>query len=228
MKPETRRCLTLTLAIFLTVLCSCTANVGIEPVLLSRIQATNDTSKTYVYECTDGMSFPVNIKKEHAWVFLPKETLNLPLVPSASGAKYSDGKTIFWSKGQEAYLNIGTGAQITCTNNPQRAVWEHAKLSGVDFRAVGNEPGWYLEIRHESIRYVGDYGSTSHIFPKPQQTVATSSNQTTYLTRDAENELNVQIEGKQCHDTMSGEEFESTVTIRLNGTIYLGCGRALH
>lgn len=38
----------------------------------------------------------------------------------------------------------------------------------------------------------------------------------------------VQIEGTACRDSMSGERFESTVTVTLNGKSYRGCGHALH
>ena len=48
-----------------------------------------------------------------------------------------------------------------CTEDRYESIWEDAKLSGVDFRAVGNEPGWVLEIRDsESIRFEYDYGQS--------------------------------------------------------------------
>lgn len=39
-------------------------------------------------------------------------------------------------------------------------VWEKAKENGIQFRAVGNEPGWLIEIREdEKVRFVNDYGN---------------------------------------------------------------------
>ena len=41
-------------------------------------------------------------------------------------------------------------------------------------------------------------------------------------------DLVIVLEGQTCRDTMSGEEFETTVTVVLDGNKYRGCGRALH
>ena len=41
----------------------------------------------HVYECSDGYSFTARIEEKKAWLFLPNQTLSLPLVPSGSGAK---------------------------------------------------------------------------------------------------------------------------------------------
>ena len=38
----------------------------------------------------------------------------------------------------------------------------------------------------------------------------------------------VEILGEACQDSMSGEEFETTVTVEYQGKTYRGCGRALH
>jgi membrane-bound inhibitor of C-type lysozyme len=63
--------------------------------------------QTYVYECHDGFSFIARIEGEKTWLFLPDQTLDLPLVPSGSGAKYSKVLITFWSKGEEALLETG-------------------------------------------------------------------------------------------------------------------------
>lgn len=39
-------------------------------------------------------------------ISLPDDTLTLPQVESASGAKYSDGTTVFWNKGDEAFVEV--------------------------------------------------------------------------------------------------------------------------
>ena len=100
---------------------------------------------TFFFEC-DGLEFTARHDPKGIYLFLPGRTLLLPETPSASGAKYSDGKAVFWSKGEEALLEVDGTTYKACKNNRKRAVWEDAKLNGVDFRAVGNEPGWYLEI----------------------------------------------------------------------------------
>lgn len=46
--------------------------------------------------------------------------------------------------------------------------------------------------------------------------------------RDGGHELVVELQGRPCRDAMSGEPFETKVTVRLDDKIYYGCGRALH
>jgi membrane-bound inhibitor of C-type lysozyme len=186
-------------------------------------------AQTYVYECSDGYSFIARIDTERAWLFLREGTISLPHAPSGSGAKYSEGQIIFWSKGDQARLESGDEKHINCKNNRAKAIWEDAKLRGVDFRAVGNEPGWNLEIiTGEKIVFVGDYGQVRYEFASTESAVDQQERKTIYTAQDREHELSIVIDGRPCRDTMSGEPFETTVTIMLNGKKYRGCGKALH
>ena len=104
-------------------------------------------------------------------------------------------------------------------------VWHQAKLRGVAFRAVGQEPGWLLEITNGSaILLVLDYGQSSTAYAYVEPEVYPELRKTRYLTGDVE----VLIEGKDCRDSMSGEEFAVTVTITVKDRRLTGCGRALH
>jgi membrane-bound inhibitor of C-type lysozyme/uncharacterized membrane protein len=186
-------------------------------------------ARTFVYECADGFGFVARIEGETAWLFLPRKTQSLPHVESGSGAKYSDGAVTYWGKGEEALLETGDEVHRGCRNNRAKAIWEQAKLDGVDFRAVGNEPGWFLEIRwRHRIVFVGDYGQSRYEFPAPEPQVDQAARKTLLSTRDGGHELVVELRGRPCHDSMSGEPFETTVTVRLDGKTYPGCGRALH
>jgi membrane-bound inhibitor of C-type lysozyme len=185
--------------------------------------------RTYVYECSDGYTFPARIEGRDAWLFLPEQTVKLPGVPSASGAKYSDGSSLFRTKGEEAFLETGGKRHSACQNNRAKAIWEDAKLSGVSFRAVGNEPGWHLEITpSEKTVFVTDYGELQHSVVTAQLVTEQNTRTTTYDVGNAEHDLTVEIQGQSCEDTMSGETFEATVTVKLDGKTYKGCGKALH
>ena len=48
------------------------------------------------------------------------------------------------------------------------------------------------------------------------------------MAKDANHDMTLLIEGQSCHDTMSGELFDTTVTVILDGKTYRGCGKALH
>jgi putative lipoprotein len=104
-------------------------------------------------------------------------------------------------------------------------VWHAAKLRGVAFRAIGQEPGWLLEIKNgEEILIVTDYGQDKKSYPyvEPQEDKAARR---TVFQVDAD--TSVLIEGKACSDTMSGEKFQTSVTVKTAGKTLKGCGRAL-
>ena len=186
--------------------------------------------QTYVFECDDTYSFVARQENKSIWLFLPYETVNLSQVPTDSGFKYSDGRIAFWLNNDKAILESDKRAYGNCPNNRARAIWEHAKLNGVDFRAVGNEPGWYLEIYEgRKIRFVTNYGKVrynDYYLPKPE--IIPHALKTVYTFVIDEQELEITIEGKSCRDTMVDEQYESTVTVDLDGKKYHGCGRPLH
>jgi uncharacterized membrane protein len=110
----------------------------------------------------------------------------------------------------------------TAINN----VWHQAKLRGVAFRAIGQEPGWLLEITNgEEILLVTDYGETRTSMPYVEPVVYQDERRTQYVL-DAYDTI-VEIRGVPCHDSMSGEEFEVSVTIKRKDRELQGCGRAL-
>lgn len=126
-------------------------------------------------------------------------------------------------------LETEDGARRNCRNNRARAIWEDAKLRGVDFRAVGNEPGWHMAISAGGeIVFVGDYGQTRYRFPTPAPSVDRDARMTTYTAESEGHTLVVELEARRCLDTMSDEAFETTVTVALDGDTYRGCGKALH
>lgn len=106
-------------------------------------------------------------------------------------------------------------------------VWDEARQRGVDFRALGNEPGWVLEIRDAPVRIdlSVDYGQTTHAFT--DVTREAGSARTTYRAQHGAHSLEVVLEDLSCEDTMSGEAFETTVAVRLDGETLHGCGRTL-
>lgn len=186
--------------------------------------------RTFVYTCRDSYEFVARLEEEKVWLFLPGRTLPLPRVPAASGAKYSDGRLTFWSRGEEALLETGGLLRKGCVNQPARAVWEHAKLSGVDFRAVGQEPGWYLEISGGGSKsvFVSDYGRRRDVFATTEPQNNQKAGKTVYSFRNEEHALTVELEARPCQDSMSGESFETAVTVILDNRTYRGCGRPLH
>jgi putative lipoprotein len=110
--------------------------------------------------------------------------------------------------------------QALAVNN----VWHAAKLRGVSFRAIGQEPSWLLEIiEGQEILLVTDYGKSLKAYPyvQPEQ------NKTLRRSQFQLEGATVELEGKHCVDIMSGEAFETQVSITLGSRVLNGCGRAL-
>jgi membrane-bound inhibitor of C-type lysozyme len=61
---------------------------------------------TYRYDEEKSLVVVFDSKGDFAMLTLGEREISLPLVPSASGAKYSDGRTTFWGKGVEAFVEI--------------------------------------------------------------------------------------------------------------------------
>lgn len=106
--------------------------------------------------------------------------------------------------------------------------WRAAAARGVDFRAVGNEPGWFLELDDGvQIVLVTDYGRRRVEAPAPEPAVDEAAREVTFRTQARGAPLVVTLAPGPCEDTMSGETFDTTVTVTYGGETLRGCGRAL-
>lgn len=96
----------------------------------------------------------------------------------------------------------------------------------VSFRALGQEPGWILEIRPEqNIDFRYDYAERRVVTPVPVPEI--SGRQTVYHAVTEANDLRIEIVEEACQDVMSGDAYPATVRVTLNGTAYDGCGGRL-
>jgi uncharacterized membrane protein len=97
-----------------------------------------------------------------------------------------------------------------------------------DFRGIGQEPGWQLEIRKGSeMRFIYDYGQTSVATPAPRARVDARTGRQTFQATTEANALTVEIVPVGCEDSMSGKPFPATVTVTLNERTFRGCGEEL-
>ena len=140
------------------------------------------------------------------------------------------------SEVEGAAIDAGTH---TLANELEKTVWQKAILRGVNFRAVGQEPGWLLEIvEGDAILLVTNYGQTktTYVYVDPVTTKQTrrtfnlsnmKSQPSNLPDLSLQNKVTVLRETKVCSDNMSGEEFEFTTIIQLFDITLKGCGRAL-
>lgn len=103
------------------------------------------------------------------------------------------------------------------------------KSAQAGFRAVGNEPGWHLEIRDQAqIILVTNYGSEEYAFDLPDAETDTVAKTTRYQVKQAGQEMTLTISAETCQDSMSGEEFSSKVEVVYQGKTLQGCGQLRH
>ena len=107
-------------------------------------------------------------------------------------------------------------------------VWEQAKAEGVHFRAVGNEPGWLVEVRDDKrIRFVNDYGDLEIKAPVDDLWLGPAGEDKIYYVENEAVQFQVIIMKKSYQDTMSGESYPYQVRVVFPNKSYIGGGRLL-
>lgn len=102
--------------------------------------------------------------------------------------------------------------------------WARARQRGVDFRATGNEPGWYLEVDQDGpMVVVLDYGEVTDTVPTPEKLGADDGYM--YVAETRHGRLLVRVKEERCGDSMSGYPYPLSVRVELGDRTYDGCGR---
>jgi thiol-disulfide isomerase/thioredoxin/uncharacterized membrane protein len=126
-----------------------------------------------------------------------------------------------WDKPEAAKL-VPLAASASARTDP----WADAKARGADFRAVGQEPGWYMELdAGKDLKLVLDYGERQLVVPGPKMWSAGGAN--SYALNTESHDIAVAVTPKACNDAMSGAAYPATVTVVVDGKPYTGCGRDL-
>ena len=123
------------------------------------------------------------------------------------------------------------GSLIELDRNRALAPWDGVFFELArdrDFRAIGQEPGWQLEIRMGSeMRFTYDYGKGSAVTPAARAELDARTGTRTFHAKADANDLRVEIVPVRCEDSMSGKPFPATVTVTLNDRSFRGCGESL-
>lgn len=104
------------------------------------------------------------------------------------------------------------------------SVWRDLRSRGIDFRAVGNEPGWLLDLYANRFELSYDYGNEQVAAALPAPTYPIEG-QTRYDVSTGADVMAVTIQRYPCQDVMSGEMFPARVSVTINGRTLEGCGR---
>ncbi len=150
----------------------------------------------------------------------------LAATPAASGARYADTRgTEFWNQGDGATLTLDGVKQPDCVKSAQATPWDAAKARGASFRAVGNEPGWVVEVgagASPSLRAELDFGT--RVLEVPAATKTTSGFSGTAADGSS---VELTTAREPCTDDMSGERFPASATLKVGDDSFSGCGRFL-
>lgn len=195
---------------------------------LPRTPAPDDPLQPYVWNCDDGQTIRMrNLLRENAiTIEMHEGGRKLPLVVSASGARYSDGSITFWTKGDTALLERPGSAPVNCRQDRFASLLADARVRGVTFRGTGNEPGWTVEIGPGArLEFVTNYGQERHAFDAATESRAGAAR--VFAAADGERSIRVTVSEEACADDMSGQAFDQRMIVEFGGQTYRGCASAL-
>jgi len=187
---------------------------------------------TSVFVCNvpagEPFQFTVRLGPGELAAWLPLQFGRPYLVLAERGAgnarEFAEGDVVIRLYGQRADLVVDGERFTGCLRNAARSVWEHAKLSGVDFRATGSMPDWTLEIKNKRqiwLQVPADGVDLQAVADEVENAGIIGI----YRAPTASGALEIQIGGAVC--AVAGVD-GTTVAVFLDGAMYSGCGRALH
>ena len=105
--------------------------------------------------------------------------------------------------------------------------WQEARRRGVQFRAIGQEPGWLIEVTADSLQVEWNYGQQVASGGRIETDGSPSSGGIHYRAKTDQGSVQVEAVERRCVDPMNGDAFPLTVTVRLATDTLSGCGRLL-
>lgn len=107
------------------------------------------------------------------------------------------------------------------------------RAQGIDFYAVGQEPGWALNMDTAYNYSFKGYDGVEISSPPVSGTTSPDGKTTSFYASVEMGKLYITITREECMDTMSGEKFPCKVQVRIKRGVdkefrtYDGCGRFL-
>lgn len=198
----------------------------------SDLPTTTRPGSTSVFVCEipgeSSFEFTVRFGPGELAAWLPRQFerpyLVLALRDDDGSAEYAEGDVSIRLRGDVADLGVGQSLYENCRRDAERSAWEHAKLTGVDFRATGDDPDWVLEIRNK--REISWIVTADGIDVRATAAaVEQRGDMGIYRAPTGSGMLEIQVGGAACP---AGGLDGSAVAVFLEGVMYPGCGRALH
>lgn len=180
-----------------------------------------------VYTCPDGFRFSARTGADEAHLDLGTRRMTLAREPAETGSRYADDETLFQTRGGEATIEVDASIRSGCRGQDAADPWQEAALRGVDLRALGQEPGWSVEVvQGEWLRIVQAGETGMLVAPEPARE-RTGSGATVYTGEVDGQRLRLRLTESTCTDSMSGESHPLTATLTLDDRQLRGCARRL-
>jgi putative lipoprotein len=187
--------------------------------------------RAWAWSCDDGSMAVTRLAADPPAVLLRLDgrAHRLPQRVAASGVRYEDDTLQWWEKGAQAMLQRKPAAPLlTCREDRAQSLLEDARARGVSFRAVGNEPGWLLEIGPlQRVRLDYAYGTLKLVFDELVPRADAATGQALYEGRADGHRVRFTIADQPCQDDMSGQPFPAAVQLEVDGSALRGCGQPL-
>lgn len=187
----------------------------------------------FVFEC-DTARFGVYYgeKFEEMKLYTSNDSYLLQHVIAASGARYANKEeTIeFWNKGEKARINFKGRKFQNCTSDARELSWFRARLECVSFRAIGQEPGWLVEIKEQqkSGKVLLDYGTRQLQLQNLKRAKRSHPpDSVIFKTVSDSIDMTIKSDKETCQDPMNGNQSPYKVTVTVGDENYKGCGRFL-
>ena len=173
-------------------------------------------AKSFMFECDDGSNFVFSIKKSGNWLFLPKKTLNLKKI---SRNKFESDNISLLLKPSQAVLIQGKKNIIFCKENSRISILEELKLNGYDFVAFDDKSKWMIKMKADTVEI--DFFAKSYKYKL--KIINSVNNKTLMEFKDGK----IILDGNSCK-SLYGGMYGTKVMMKFKGSLYFGCGEALH
>jgi len=181
----------------------------------------------FVFQCENGEYYTVHYQENAAFVYHNYEFYKLPLAISASGARYSDGTNEFWNKGDMAMITINGKSYTNCKLVNPLKQGDTSKLKDYFWAMSNDDPKWNITIVPDVEIVIGfEKGNMMYRFPYVK-TDESTVNTSTYMTKNDNHTLTVEILRSKCYDAKSQQYFPYLFVITFDGDVLQGCGTTM-
>lgn len=154
-------------------------------------------------------------------LYLPGREAMVLAPAGAEGFVLNDLRLAYHEDGIELEV---AGIPRRCVAKVWEGPWADARVRGVSIRALGQEPGWMMELTADGeIVLALDYGERAFAVATPQ-VVPLGGARGWQVDESAHGVVLVLAEDLPCFDIMSGAVHPLTMTVQVGDDRYSGCG----